>query len=256
MSIRKPLPSEAHCPPQLVTLQSLRSANSRALSAPVERAVQHSGVDSIAGIELISLNQLESGDLEIRTTRNTGARTLRARTENPPHRVETGLTVRNPSYGVLVHPISISTAHTGKLEEDRKDISHDSRGTLPNQILHAPNTSLARRRGDLRQRSPSATQRRKTRTDSSTKVWSGKRKCFGVSGGVFGSSASNRKKNGHVGAHRKAVTARGYGVQDHSSEDCRWKGQRPDSIPARGGRKCNAETSSSRLRQHLWNALA
>ncbi|KAK0890468.1 hypothetical protein LTR57_025112, partial [Friedmanniomyces endolithicus] len=114
-----------------LTIQSLRAMNTRNLIAHVERAIQSSGNEQIMNVEVMSSNQLKSGDLSIRTISNSEAQTLRSHADDWAHRIGAGAAARNPTYGVLAHGIRTSTMDMDKFEEVRDNILQDNRPFIP-----------------------------------------------------------------------------------------------------------------------------
>ena len=94
------------------TIQNLRAMNPRNLKAHVDRAISQSENEHIANLKIMSANQLKSGDLSIRTATNGEMQLLRQFTEDWTPRIGNGTSVRNPTYGVLVHGIRTSTMNT------------------------------------------------------------------------------------------------------------------------------------------------
>ncbi|KAK0263147.1 hypothetical protein LTS00_018085 [Friedmanniomyces endolithicus] len=110
-----------------LTIQSLRAMNPRNLIAHVERAIQSSGNEHIMNVEVMSSNQLKSGDLSIRTISNSEAQTLRSHADDWAHRIGAGAAVRKPTYVVLAQGIRTSTMDMDKFEEVRDNILQDNR---------------------------------------------------------------------------------------------------------------------------------
>lgn len=106
--------------------------SSRVLDAHVERAIQSSGNENIASIEIMSSNQLKSGDLSIRATDSKEAQALGARTVDWVHRIGTGASVRNPTYGVLAYGMRTSTMDMDKFEDVREHILQGNRPFILN----------------------------------------------------------------------------------------------------------------------------
>jgi hypothetical protein len=105
--------------------------NPRNMKAHVDRAIAQSENEHVAKITIMSANQLKSGDLSIRTATNNEMQTLRQFTEDWVPRLGSGMSVRNPTYGIIVHGIRTSTMDTGRYEEVRDAILQDNKAFLP-----------------------------------------------------------------------------------------------------------------------------
>lgn len=116
-----------------LTIQNLRAMNPRSMKAHVERAITNSGNEQIMSVTVMSANQLKSGDLSIRTMNSAEAQTLRAHAGDWTHRIGTGATVRNPTYGVLAHGVRTSTMDMDKFEEVRDNILQTIDRSYPRQ---------------------------------------------------------------------------------------------------------------------------
>ncbi|KAH7111337.1 hypothetical protein B0J11DRAFT_498685 [Dendryphion nanum] len=114
-----------------LTIQNLRAMNPRNLKAYVEQAIEQSGNDNITSIKIVSSNQLKSGDLSIRTANNSETEALRQFADDWAHRIGSGATVRNPTYGVLAHGIRTNTLDMDKFEENRSQMLQDNRPFIP-----------------------------------------------------------------------------------------------------------------------------
>ncbi|KIV99072.1 uncharacterized protein PV09_09238 [Verruconis gallopava] len=79
----------------------------------------------------MSANQLKSGDLSIRTTTGKETQLLRQLADDWVARVGSGSSVRNPTYGVLVHGTRISTVDMDKQEDMRNAILQDNKPFYP-----------------------------------------------------------------------------------------------------------------------------
>ncbi|KAF1934128.1 uncharacterized protein M421DRAFT_388533 [Didymella exigua CBS 183.55] len=84
------------------TVQSLQAMNPRNLNAHVERAIAQSGNNNIARIKVLSLNQLKSGDLSIKTATSKEVEALKQFANNWVHRISNRATIRITTYRVLI----------------------------------------------------------------------------------------------------------------------------------------------------------
>jgi hypothetical protein len=100
------------------------------MKAHVDRAIAQSENEHVAKITIMSDNQLKSGDLSIRTATNSEMQTLRQFTDDWVPRLESGMSVRIPTYGVVIHGICTSTMDTEKFEEIRDEILQANRAFL------------------------------------------------------------------------------------------------------------------------------
>ena len=76
-----------------LTIQSLRANNPSNLKAHVERAIQQSNDENIAGVGVLSSNQLKSGDLSIRTASSNEIEALRKSADTWAYRIGSGTSV-------------------------------------------------------------------------------------------------------------------------------------------------------------------
>jgi hypothetical protein len=118
-----------------LTIANLRATNPRNLKAHVDRAIEQSGNEHIAGIKVASSNQLKSGDLSIKTTTTAECEALREFAENWEHRLGSNAVVRIPTYGVLAHGIRTSSINMDNFEQTRDDILQDNRPFIPNATI-------------------------------------------------------------------------------------------------------------------------
>ncbi|KIV98726.1 uncharacterized protein PV09_09508 [Verruconis gallopava] len=88
------------------TIERLRAMNPRTLKTYVNQAITQSENEHITGITIMSAKQLKSRDLT---------------------RVGSGSLVRNPTYGVLVYGIRVSTVDMDKQEDIRNAILQDNK---------------------------------------------------------------------------------------------------------------------------------
>lgn len=217
------------------TIETLRAMNPRNLKAHVERAIQQSENEQITSINVMSSNQLKSGDLSIRTTGSSEAQTLRTQAEDWVHRVGAGATVRSPTYGVLAHGIRTSTMDMDRFEEVRKNILNDNRPFIPRADIQYI--------GWLTRKTPTksassviiefATPEDANKIIDEGLVWQGELfQCGRYERQCRLKQCFNCQKYGHIGTQCKTTTACGYCAQEHSSRDCPSKNERTES------RKC------------------
>jgi hypothetical protein len=205
------------------TIQSLRAMNPRNLKAHVDRAIAQSENEHLVSLKIMSANQLKSGDLSIRTATNSEMQLLRQFTEDWTPRIGNGTSVRNPTYGVLVHGIRTSTMDTDKFEETRDAILQDNKPFIP--------TADIKYIGWLTRKAPAKTMSSViiefTKPEDANKiideglVWQGEmcqseryerqcrlKQCFQC------------QKYGHIGTQCKTTETCGYCAQGHRSGDC------------------------------------
>jgi len=217
------------------TIQSLRAMNPRNLKAHVDRAIAQSENEHIVSLKIMSANQLKSGDLSIRTATNSEMQLLRQFTEDWTPRIGNGTSVRNPTYGVLVHGIRTSTMDTDKFEETRDAILQDNKPFIP--------TADIKYIGWLTRKAPTKAMSsiiiEFTKPEDANKiideglVWQGEmcqseryerqcrlKQCFQC------------QKYGHIGTQCKTTETCGYCAQGHRSGDC------PSKTGQAAPRKC------------------
>ncbi|KAK5110507.1 hypothetical protein LTR85_001006 [Meristemomyces frigidus] len=105
-----------------LTVQTPSAMRSRNPNAHIERAIGNSGNEHIMNVRVMSSNQLESGDLSIKTSNNSKAQTLRTHADDWTYLIGAGATVRKPIYGVLAHGIRPNTMDINKFEEVKDKI--------------------------------------------------------------------------------------------------------------------------------------
>lgn len=218
-----------------ITIQNLRAMNSRVLNAHVERAIQSSGNENITSIKVMSSNQLKSGDLSIRATGSREAQILRAHIADWVHRIGAGASVRNPTYGVLVHGIRTSTMDLDKFEDVRDNILQDNRPFIPNAEIKyigwltrtAPTKSASSVVIEF------AKSEDANRIIDEGLVWQGELfQCERYEKQCRLKQCFNCQKYGHIGTQCRTAKACGYCAQEHSSRECPAKDERS------GPRKC------------------
>ncbi|KIV98951.1 uncharacterized protein PV09_09336 [Verruconis gallopava] len=230
------------------TIERLRAMNPRTLKTHVNQAITQSENEHITGITIMSANQLKSGDLSIRTTTGKETQLLRQFTDDWVARVGSGSSVRNPTYGVLVHGIRVSTVDMDKQEDMRNAILQDNKPFIPNAEIKYI--------GWLTRRAPSKAMSsiivEFTRPEDANKiideglVWQGEmcqseryerqcrlKQCFKC------------QAYGHIGTQCKAAKTCGYCALEHDSRDCPSKGDRD------APRKCAACHGA----HEAWNRL-
>lgn len=93
----------------LMTIASLRVMNPCSLKAYVDRAIEQSGNEHIEKIKTVSMNQLKSDDLSIKTATTAEMEVLWQFAEDWEHWIGNGASVRIPTYRVLVYSICTSS---------------------------------------------------------------------------------------------------------------------------------------------------
>ncbi|KAH7465056.1 hypothetical protein FOFC_03292 [Fusarium oxysporum] len=88
-----------------VTIANIRMMSPRSLKLHVDLAIEQSSNEHIENIKVVSSNQLNSGDLSIKTATTVDMVALRQFAEDWEQRIGNGATVRIPTYGVLVHGV-------------------------------------------------------------------------------------------------------------------------------------------------------
>jgi hypothetical protein len=209
--------------------------NPRNLKSHIERAIAQSENEHIVNVKIMSTNQLKSGDLSIKTATNTEMQALRQFTEDWTPRIGNGTSVRNPTYGILVHGIRVSSMNMENFEENRNTILQDNKPFVPAADIKyigwltrlVPNKTMSSAIIEF------------TRPEDANKiideglVWQGEmcqtelyergcrlKQCFQC------------QKYGHIGTQCKAAKACGYCAQEHSSRDC------PSKTDRETPRKC------------------
>jgi hypothetical protein len=113
------------------TIQSLRAMNPRSLKAHVEQAIAQSENEHITNVKTMSTNQLKSGDLSIKSTTNSEMQALRQFTDDWAHHTGNSASVRNPTFGLLVHGVRTITMDTDNFENTRDMILQDNKPFIP-----------------------------------------------------------------------------------------------------------------------------
>jgi patatin-like phospholipase/acyl hydrolase len=113
------------------TVLSLRAINPRNLNAHIERAIAQSGNENISGIRVLSLNQLRSGDLSIKTATSNETEALKQFTNNWVNRVGNRALIQITTYSVIAHSIRTSIIDIDKFEELREQILLDNKPFIP-----------------------------------------------------------------------------------------------------------------------------
>ena len=220
-----------------LTIQSLRAMNPSNLKVHVERAIQQSNDENIAGVRVLSSNQLKSGDLSIKTASSSEIGVLRKSAETWAHRIGSGISVQIPTYGVLVHGIRTNTMDMSKFEENRKQILHDNRPFIPQaEIKHIG--WLTR---DASTKTATSIIIEFTRPEDANKIidegliWQGEVfQCERYERQCRMKQCYKCQRYGHIGPQCKAAITCGYCAQEHNTRDCPSKSGQ--SVP----RKCAA----------------
>ncbi|KAI1315997.1 hypothetical protein F5Y16DRAFT_414742 [Xylariaceae sp. FL0255] len=105
-----------------LTIANLRAMNPRNLKAHIDHAIE----------QILSSNQLRSGDLSIKTATTREMETLKQFTGDWTHRIGNGAYVRLPTYGILVHGIRTNSVNLEKIEDLRNEILMDNKPFIPN----------------------------------------------------------------------------------------------------------------------------
>jgi hypothetical protein len=148
---------------------------------------------------------------------------LRQFTDDWVHRIGSSASVRNPTFGVLVHGIRVSTMNTDNFEDTRDAILQDNKPFIP--------TADIRYIGWLARKVPkkrmSSVITEFTRPEDANKmidkgfVWQGEVcQCERYERKCRLKQCFNCQKYGHIGTQCKATTACGYCAQEHSFRDC------------------------------------
>ncbi|KAF2626792.1 hypothetical protein BU25DRAFT_297689, partial [Macroventuria anomochaeta] len=113
------------------TVLSLQAMNLYNLNTHVERAIVQSGNENINGIKVLSLNQLRSGNLSIKTATSNEVEALKQFADDWVHRIGNRATIRITTYGIIAHSIRISTMDMDRFEETRDQILLDNKPFIP-----------------------------------------------------------------------------------------------------------------------------
>jgi len=114
------------------TIEGLRAKNPRNLQNHVDRAIEQSKNKHIERIRVASANQLQSGDLSVKTSNRNEAEALKQFTNDWINRIGRGMTIRLPTYGILAHGIRTSSMDMEKFDEIKAELLHDNRAFIPN----------------------------------------------------------------------------------------------------------------------------
>jgi hypothetical protein len=217
------------------TIQSLRAMNPRNLKAHVDRAISQSENEHVANIKIMSVNQLKSRDISIKTITNNEMQVFRQFTEDWAPRLGNGTSVRNPTYGVLVHGIRTSTMDVDKFEETRDIILQDNKPFIPTADIKYIRWLTKR----TVNKTVSSVVIEFTKPEDANKiideglVWQGEMcQSERYERGCRLKQCFQCQKYGHIGTQCKATKACGYCAQEHSSRDC------PSKTDRDAPRKC------------------
>jgi hypothetical protein len=220
--------------------------NPRSLKAHIEQAIAQSENEHITNVKIMSTNQLKSGDLSIKTTTNNEMQALRQFTDDWVHRIGSNVSVRNPTFGVLVHGIRVSTMNTDNFEDTRDTILQDNKPFIPTADIKY----IGWLTGKPPNKRMSSVIIEFTRPEDANKmideglVWQGEVcQCERYERQCRLKQCFNCQKYGHIGTQCKATTACGYCAQEHNTRDC----------PSKTDRELPKKCANCRGSHEAWN---
>ncbi|KIV98467.1 uncharacterized protein PV09_09720 [Verruconis gallopava] len=209
------------------TILHLRAMNPRNLKAHVEQAIAQGGVTNA---KVMSVNQLMSGDISIKTVTPSETQTLRQSAQEWVPRIGNGMSIRRQTYGVLVHSVYTKDVDMDRLDEINAAILSENKPFIPTAEIKY--IGWLSRKAQTKRMSTLVIEF--TKPEDANKIidegltWQGchhdteryerqcrLKQCF------------NCQKYGHIGTQCKARTACGHCAQEHNSRDCPSKADTP-----------------------------
>lgn len=114
-----------------LTVQELQAIKPRNLKAHIEHSIEQSGNKNFLGVNIVSSNQLKSGDLSVKAATSTEVEALRQFADDWAARIGYGGSIQILMYSVLAHGIRTSTMDIGSFEDNRNQILQNSRSFIP-----------------------------------------------------------------------------------------------------------------------------
>jgi hypothetical protein len=203
--------------------------NPRNLKTHVERAVAQSDNENIINAKITSANQLKSGDLSIKTATHSEMQALRQFADDWAYRLGHGASIRNPTFGVLVHGIRTNSIDMEKCEQNKESMLQENRPFIPRADIKFV--------GWLTRKTPTKSASSIivdfTQPEDANKIidegfiWRGEVfQCERYERQCCLKQCFNCQRYGHIGTQCKTTTACGYCAQEHSSRDCAEKTER------------------------------
>ncbi|KAI3326689.1 hypothetical protein HD806DRAFT_414072 [Xylariaceae sp. AK1471] len=115
-----------------ITVTNLRAMSPRNLKAHVDRAIEQSSNEHVKKVKAVSVNQLRSGDLSIRTATAYDVESLRQFAGDWVEGLGNRASVQVPTYGILAHGIRTHTMDINKFNDIKNEILRDNRPFIPN----------------------------------------------------------------------------------------------------------------------------
>jgi hypothetical protein len=106
----------------LLIIANLKAINPCNLKAHVNRAVERSENEYVKGTKVVSVNQLKSGDLSVKTAITKDMETLRQFAGDWAYYVGNRTSVQVPIYGIIAYEIRTNFINTKKFEKIRNKL--------------------------------------------------------------------------------------------------------------------------------------